>query len=135
LKLPDANLLIALKWETHPLHAAARWFFQRHPKVATCPLTELALVRVLNQKGLPSQQADEVLADFVSKHRARLLPADVSATAIKGYYRGHNETTDSYLVKLAEAHNVKLVTLDAPLAKKFPDVVEFVETTMGTSAR
>jgi predicted nucleic acid-binding protein len=48
--LPDANLLVAFTWENHEHQAAAVSFFQQHPKVATCPLTELALVRVWMQK-------------------------------------------------------------------------------------
>jgi predicted nucleic acid-binding protein len=44
--LPGANLLVAFTGENHQHHAAAENFFQKYPKVATCPLTELALVRI-----------------------------------------------------------------------------------------
>ena len=80
--MPDGNLLIAFKWLNHEQHALAKSFFERHPKVVTCPITELNLVRVLMQKGHTAAEADKSLADFVGKHRARLIPADISATEI-----------------------------------------------------
>jgi len=48
--LPDANLLVAFTWINHQHSLAAANFFQKNPKVATCPLTEFALVRVWMQK-------------------------------------------------------------------------------------
>ena len=82
--LPDANLLVAFTWENHQHRAAAENFFRKYPKVATCPLTELALVRVWMQKGATGADADKALKDFVSKHRSRLILDDLSATAIAG---------------------------------------------------
>ena len=55
--LPDANLLVAFTWENHQHKPAAENFFQKYPKVATCPLTELALVRVWMQKGASGADA------------------------------------------------------------------------------
>jgi predicted nucleic acid-binding protein len=71
--LPDANLLVAFTWENHQHNAVAENFFQKYPKVATCPLTELALVRVWMQKGASGADADRALKDFVSKYRSRLI--------------------------------------------------------------
>jgi predicted nucleic acid-binding protein len=82
--LPDANLLMAFTWENHQHHVASENFFQKYPKVATCPLTELALVRIWMQKGASGSDADRALKDFVSKYRSRLIPDDLSATAIAG---------------------------------------------------
>jgi predicted nucleic acid-binding protein len=124
--MPDGNLLIAYKWLDHEKHAEARAFFEQHPKVVTCPITELNLVRVLMQKGHTPTEADKFLADFVSKHRSKLIPADISATEIAGFNLGHRTTTDSYLVKLAEKHGLKLATLDEPLSRRFPGSVEYV---------
>jgi hypothetical protein len=42
--------LVAFTWENHQHHAVAKIFFQKYPKAATCPLTELALVRMWMQK-------------------------------------------------------------------------------------
>jgi hypothetical protein len=64
-------------------------FFKKYPKVATCPLTELALVRVWMQKGASGVDADKALKDFISKYRSRLIADDLSATAIAGLNQGH----------------------------------------------
>jgi predicted nucleic acid-binding protein len=101
-------------------------FFRATPKVVTCPITELNLVRVLMQKGHTPSEASRTLADFVSKHRSKLIPADISATAISDFDVGHRTTTDSYLAMLARKHGVKIATLDEPFSKRFPGLVQFV---------
>ena len=122
--LPDANLLVAFTWQNHQHQGAAGTFFNKYPKVATCPLTELALVRVWMQKGASGSDADRALKDFVSKYRSRLIPDDLSATAIAGLSQGHRQTTDSCLAMLAKHHGIKLATLEEALAKQFPGVAE-----------
>lgn len=124
--LPDANLLVAFTWQNHQDKAAAERFFKKYPKVATCPLTELALVRVWMQKGATGEDADTALKDFVSKYRSRLIPDDLSATAIAGLNQGHRQTTDSYLAMLAKHHRIKFATLEEALAKRFPGISEWV---------
>jgi toxin-antitoxin system PIN domain toxin len=124
--MPDGNLLIAFKWIAHEHHGIAKAFFKRHAKVVTCPITELNLVRVLTQMGHTPSEADRSLADFVAKHRHRLLAADLSATVIAGLSPGHRTTTDCYLAMLAQTHNVKIATLDRAFANRFAGVVEFV---------
>jgi predicted nucleic acid-binding protein len=81
--LPDANLLVAFTWENHRHNAVAENFFQKYPKVATCPLAELALVRVWMQKGASGADARRDLKDFVSKYRSRLISDDLSL-AVRG---------------------------------------------------
>ncbi len=125
--LPDANLLVAFTWQNHQHKKAAEKFFQKYPRVATCPITELALVRVWMQKGASGADADKALNDFVSKYRSRLIPDDLSATAIAGLNQGHRETTDSYLAMLAQRHGIKLATLEEALAKRFPAIAEWVK--------
>jgi len=125
--LPDANLLVAFTWRNHQHNAAAEGFFQKYPKVATCPLTELALVRIWMQKGASGTDADRALKDSVSKYRSRLIPDDLSATAIAGLNQGHRETTDSYLATLAKHHGIRFATLEEALAKRFPGFSEWVK--------
>ena len=125
--LPDANLLVAFTWANHQNKAAAEEFFQKYPKVATCPLTELALVRIWMQKGASGADADTALKDFVSQYRSRLIPDDVSATAIAGLNQGHRQTTDSYLAMLAKHYGIRLATLEGALASRFPEIVELVK--------
>ena len=125
--LPDANLLVAFTWHNHQDKVAAENFFQKYPKVATCPLTELALVRVWMQKGASGADADEALKDFVSKYRSRLIPDNLSATSISGLNQGHRQTTDSYLAMLAKHHGIKLATLEDAFANRFPEISEWVK--------
>lgn len=49
--LLDANVLLALAWPNHLHHAAAHlWFAKNHKSGwATCPLTQLAFVRLSMQ--------------------------------------------------------------------------------------
>ena len=121
MKLPDVNLLVASAVTTHVHHRAARAWVEKTSKFALCPVTELGLVRVLMQLGADAADAYAVLEAVVHRHRARLVPADISATKTSGLVQGHRETTDAYLVELARAHRLKLATLDRPLAAKFPD--------------
>lgn len=124
--LPDGNVLIAFKHLEHADHAKAKSFFSKHSKIATCPVTELNLVRGLMQLNYTGKEADELLADLISKHRARLIAADISAEKIKGLCQGHRETTDAYLAELAKEHGLTVGTLDKALAKKFPKTVELI---------
>ena len=78
------------------------------------------------QKGARAADADMALHDFVSKYRSRLIPADLSATAIAGLNEGHRQTTDSYLAMLAKHHGIKLATLEEALANRFPEITEWV---------
>lgn len=100
--LADGNLLVAFRWADHPDKPRADAFFGQNPKIATCPITELTLVRVLMQLGLTATDADKILKGFIEKHRSRLIPDDISASHIAGLNSGHRQTTDSYLAKLAE---------------------------------
>jgi predicted nucleic acid-binding protein len=124
--MPDGNLLIAFKWLDHDHHLLAQAFFGRNPKVVTCPITELNLVRVLMQKGHTPSDAAKSLADFIARHGSKLIPADISATEIAGFNVGHRTTTDSYLAMLAKRHGLKIATLDQGFANRFPSIVEFV---------
>lgn len=126
MTLPDGNLLIALKHSEHADHAKAVKFFADNPQVATCPITELNLVRVLMQLNYSGEQADALLQDFVTKHRSRLVAADLSATAIKGLCKAHRITTDAYLAQLAKTHGLSLATLDAQLARTFPGIAQLI---------
>src|SRR5690242_11134272 len=126
MMLPDGNLLIAFKHSEHVDHQKAVNFFAQHPQVATCPITELNLVRVLMQLNYSGGLADALLKNFIDKHRARLIPADISATATKGVCEGHRVTTAAYLAKLAKTHELTPATMDGPMAQKFSDVAQLV---------
>jgi len=73
------------------------------------------------------RNADRALKDFVSQYRSRLIPDDLSATVIAGLNQGHRQTTDSYLATLAKHHGIKFATLEEALARRFPEVSEWVK--------
>ncbi len=126
MKLPDVNVLVASHLVAHVHHARAASWVRGNPRFATCPITELGLLRVLMQLGAAPADAHVALRDLVVRHRARLVAADLSATRIAGLAEGHRQTTDAYLAELARRHGLVLATLDGALAARFPAVAERV---------
>ncbi len=85
-------------------------------------------MRVLMQRGLPVVGSAQALAHVAVKHRSKLVPDDLSATAtaIAGDVQGHRQTTDAYLIRLAEKHGLTLSTFDQALAERHPRQCERV---------
>jgi uncharacterized protein len=124
--LLDANVLIALLWPTHVHHDAAHaWMGGRgQARWATCPLTQLALVRIVSNPtfsadALAPAQALAVLERNLADPRHEFWPDDVglpealerSAEHIQGY----RQLTDAYLLALAVRHGAVLATFDSGL--------------------
>jgi hypothetical protein len=121
--LLDTNLLIALAWPQHVHHALAHhWFRERgRSDWATCPLTQLAFVRISSNPqivaaAVPSRAAVAVLRQMTGLPGHRFWPDDVppveAGTLATVALVGHRQVTDAYLVALAEAHGGMLATLD-----------------------
>lgn len=124
MSLLDVNALVALAWDSHIHHLAARrWFAANHARNwASCPITERGFVRVsANPRVLPSPigtaAARAVLAQLrgVGAHRflvddVSMVDADVPAAS------GYRQVTDAHLLTLARRHGVRMVTFDAALA-------------------
>ena len=96
---------------------------------ATCPLTQLAFVRIsANPKIISAAVSPRAAAQTLGKMTA--LPGHVfwaddldvnnlasfTSTALVG----HRQVTDAYLLELAKHHNGKVATLDAGLAELLP---------------
>ena len=125
--LPDGNLLIARVWSAHVFHDVAQRFFQTSGRIATCPITELNLVRVLMQLGTSKSDAFRLLEDTVRLHRGTLVPADLGVLEIKDDVAGHRNTTDAYLAHLAKKHGLTVATMDKAFAHRFPKLVNMVK--------
>lgn len=110
MKLADVNLLVAMAFAPHPHHAAAATWRKKH-RFATCPITELGMVRVLMQLGADAGDAMKFLESV--KADADFVPCDVPATVLDGAVTHHRHTTDVYLLALARAHKLTLATFDA----------------------
>jgi toxin-antitoxin system PIN domain toxin len=126
--LLDANVLIALVVADHIHHTAAEdWLAQAPDRVATCPTTQGALVRLLVRQGQAVSTAVAVVAALADDPRHEFWPNDVPfhQVSMQGVI-GHRQVTDAYLAQLARAHQGRLATFDEGLAKMHDDIVDLV---------
>lgn len=125
MALLDVNVLVALAWDSHVHHVAARaWFGVTAERAwATCSVTESGFVRVSsNPRVLPSAisvaDARRVLAALRAYGDHRFLTDDVSMVDDDlPPLSGHRLVTDAHLLALARRHAMPLVTFDAGLAR------------------
>jgi toxin-antitoxin system PIN domain toxin len=121
--LLDANLLIALAWPQHVHHAKAHEWFAKVGRAAwaTCPLTELAFIRISsNPKIIPEavtpREALTMLMKIVGLSGHHFWTDEVTPTKAATFDSlalvGHRQVTSAYLVALAQHHKGKLATLD-----------------------
>ena len=123
IHLLDANLLIALAWPQHVHHAQAHAWFQKDGQRAwaTCPLTQVAFVRISsNPKIIPDavspRDALAVLEKItaLSGHHfwADAINAVDAASFASLSLVGHRQVTDTYLLALAQHNKGRLATFD-----------------------
>lgn len=121
--LLDVNTLVALVWDSHVHHVAARAWFGEHGASgwATCSVTESGFVRVSsNPKVLPAPIGVDAARGVLSSMRAakghRFLTDDVSICDDDlPRTTGHRQVTDAHLLTLARRRGARLVTFDAAL--------------------
>ena len=116
--LADANLLIALTVVDHiHHHVALGWFEESEPEVATCPITEGALLRFLIREGSSAADAVAVLDAMRAQRWHSFWPDQIpyEASDLRGVI-GHRQVTDAYLVALARHRGMQVATLDRGLA-------------------
>lgn len=115
--LLDSNVLIALTVEDHVHHAAARrWLSATRERLATCPITQGALLRLLIREGMAASAAREVLAGVTRQDRHDFWPDEISFAEVDltGVV-GHRQVTDAYLAHLARTRDGRLATFDGGL--------------------
>lgn len=126
--LLDANLLIALAWPHHVHHAKAHeWFHNAGRKAwATCPLTQVAFIRISSNPkiiadAVSPREALEVLKRIVAVPGHHFWHDDVAPADAKVFtsaaFVGHRQVTDAYLLALAQHHKGKLATFDNGVAE------------------
>jgi toxin-antitoxin system PIN domain toxin len=126
--LLDANVLIALIVDDHVHHLAAEeWFAGGTEPIATCPITQGSLVRLLLREGQSAQTAATLVSALMAQPRHEFWPDDAAfdAVSVNGVI-GHRQVTDAYLAHLARVRASRLATFDQGLAKLHPDVAELV---------
>lgn len=125
--LLDVNLWVALLDDAHTHSARANAFSEKRGiKIATCPLVENGVIRVLNLPGYGMRGAvgiDQVrqqLRRATTELDHEFWPDDVSVLDDNRVHFdkvfGHNQITDVYLLTLAVAHRGALVTFDQHIA-------------------
>ena len=126
--LLDANVLIALVVEDHVHHDAAEsWFAGTTAAIATCPITQGSLVRLLIREGQPAQAAAAVVSALMAQPRHEFWPDESAfdAVSLNGVI-GHRQVTDAYLAHLARVRAGRLATFDQGLAKLHADIADLV---------
>ena len=124
--LLDVNVLIALLDGNHTSHSTVSNWLAAHIEQgwASCPLTQNGCIRILSQPRYPNSlsvtDAVERLRAAASTRYHRFLPDDISlldeTLVDSGKLTTSRQLTDAYLLALAVAHGVRLVTLDRSLS-------------------
>lgn len=125
--LLDVNVWIALLDEAHVHHSHALEFMvQDNLQIASCPLVENGVIRVLNLPAYSkfgpagfakvSNKLQEICAGM--DHEFWPDSASLRTLGLVDWSRvlGHNQITDIYLLALAKANNGCLATLDHRVA-------------------
>ena len=125
--LLDVNVWVALFDDAHVFSAQANAFIdQPGVKIATCPLVENGVIRVLNLPSYGRRGAVGLTTVRERLHEAcnaldhEFWPDDVSlrddARVDFSRVHGHQQITDVYLLALAVEHRGCLVTFDRAIA-------------------
>jgi hypothetical protein len=121
--LLDVNVLIALLWPVHVHHEAAHaWLGARGGAGwATCPLTELAFVRIVSNPAfspdaLEPAHALALLERSLADPRHEFWPDNVGLVEALGpsalHIQGHRQLTDAYLLSLAWRRGAVFASFD-----------------------
>jgi toxin-antitoxin system PIN domain toxin len=121
--LLDVNVLFALAWPNHVHHDAADAWFVRNRRLgwATCPLTQLAFLRLSTQPAvvkaaMTMRDAQAVLTANLKEPDHEFWPLDYPVTEILPEIRervaGHRQVTGALLLDLAVSRHGRLATLD-----------------------
>ena len=125
--LLDVNVWVALFDDAHQFSQRANAFIEaRGTKIATCPLVENGVIRVLSlpsygrRGGLPIQVVRDRLREACAALDHEFWPDDISLRddRIVDFTRvqGHNQITDLYLLSLAVNRRGCLASFDQGIA-------------------
>ena len=113
--LLDVSCLLALLWDNHVHHSRMqKW--QVNQTLALCPISELGFLRVSTVAfNAPMDDARQSLSDWIARRAPGFIPCDERVLTGLRAPNG-SKTADFYLAHLAEAHGMKLATLDTEIA-------------------
>ena len=126
--LLDANVLIAAVVPNHVHHPTVTQWLAPARHVATCPITEGALVRFLLREGSTGTTAERVLQRLADHANVEFWPDAVSFNEVDlRSLHGHRQVTDAYLAALTRSRaGARLATLDRALATRCSDVCDLL---------
>jgi toxin-antitoxin system PIN domain toxin len=125
--LLDVNVLIALLWPAHENHDAAHeWLASRgtRSRWATCPLTQLAFVRIVSNPAfspdaLSPTDASSLLERNVARPAHEFWPDGITlmeaVAPVASRLQEYRQLTDAYLLGLALKHRGVLASFDGGL--------------------
>ena len=131
--LLDVNVLLALRYVPHTLHARAMTWLselttaEKSPRLATCSLTELGFIRIASGPAGWAQDVNVAIKDLqkiMDEWPMSFLNDDVPGHELPDWVRKPKQVTDGHLLQLAAKHGGVLVTLDSgiPGATLIPEV-------------
>lgn len=141
--LLDLNTLTALLWPAHEHHDVAHAWFAARGKArwATCPLTQLGLVRIVSnpafsRDALSPAEGLALLAENLTHQGHEFWNDDIQVTTavqeMETRLQGYRQLTDAYLLALAHRNKGILATFDRGLrtlaGEKFGSALEIIPT-------
>jgi predicted nucleic acid-binding protein len=119
--LLDVNALVALGFSAHEHHPRVSAWVAALPGgdlLATCAITELGFVRVLNlvpQYRITVDDSKKLIGKLRANRRRRFVffSDDRGVAALPAWVKTGKQTTDGHLLELAAANGAELATLDA----------------------
>jgi len=125
--LLDVNVWVALFDDAHQFSERANAFVaQRGTKIATCPIVENGVIRVMSLPsygrtgGVPMHLVRRRLREACGTLDHAFWPDDISLRDDErvdfSRVQGHNQVTDLYLLALAVRHGGRLATFDQAIA-------------------
>lgn len=122
--LLDVNALVALGLVHHEFHQrVASWVqAEKSLSLATCPITELGVVRVLAQAptyGFTVAQARSLLLRLKKTPQFVFIPDNHDVSDLPAWVRSAAQTTDGHLAQLAIANEAVLATLDEKIPSAY----------------
>ncbi len=127
LLLLDVNALLALGWREHQAHAAVLERLHERQRWASCNITQLGFIRVSSNPGVfhqPTEPAEAArfLATLTQDPLHLFIDQTPAPTVLNWPSKtGYKQTTDVYLIELAEISKATLLTLDLRLNRAFPN--------------
>ncbi len=127
LLLLDVNALLALGWREHQAHAEVVARLHEGQRWASCNITQLGFIRISSNPGVfhqPTEPAEaaRILAMLTQDPLHLFIEFTLAPTLVVWPNKsGYKQTTDIYLMELAEKHKATLLTLDLRLNRAFPN--------------